>query len=189
MLTTSRRAFTLVELLVAVAVSSILVTVTISTYSLFRRSMTLDQSRAALAQNGRIALDRLSRELRQTPEVVTELPVDVNDNTVTQPGEIEFEDGHADDLTYKRYYIANSTLKVDVKEYYFTYDTATRVKWNAIGTSGESPVSSVISTNDVADNVLSVAFYGSNQVQILLTLQDSDSQQTQLRTTILGRNL
>lgn len=189
MSTTSKPAFTLVELLVAVAVSSVLVFITVSTYSLFRRSMTLDQSRAALAQNGRIAFDRLSRELRQTPEVVTDLPADPNDTTVVQPGEIEFEDGHANNLTYKRYYVASGVLKVDVKQYYFTYDTGTRVKWNAVGTSGESPISNVISTNDVADSVQSVSFYGSNQVQMLITLQDSDSQQLQLRTTILGRNL
>jgi prepilin-type N-terminal cleavage/methylation domain-containing protein len=189
MLTTSKRGFSLVELLVAVAVSGILVAITISTYSLFRRSLTLDQSRAGLSQNGRITLDRLSRELRQTPDVVTTLPTTSSDNSVTQPGYIEFEDGHANDLTYKRYYVSSGVLKVDVKQYYFSYDTVTRVKWNAIGTGGVSPVSNVISTSDIADGVSSIAFYGSNQVEVLLSMQDSDNQTLQLRTVILGRNL
>lgn len=179
----------MIELLVAVAVSGILVAAASSTYSLFRRSMALDQDRAALSQNARIALDRLSRELRQTPDVVTTLPTDPTDVSVAQPGEIEFEDGHANDLSYKRYYLVGAVLKVDVKQYYFTYDPGVRVKWNAIGNGGVSPISNVVSTNDVADNVASITFYGSNAVQVLLTMQDTEGQQLQVRSTILGRNL
>jgi prepilin-type N-terminal cleavage/methylation domain-containing protein len=189
MRTTSKRAFTLIELLVAVTVSGILIGITISTYSLFRKSMVLDQGKTSMSQNARIALDRLSRELRQTPDVVTTIPADTNDTSVAQPGEIEFEDGHANDLTYKRYYISAGVLKVAVKQYYFSYDTGTRVKWNAVGTGGVAPISNVISTNDVADNVNTVAFYGTNQVTILITMQDGENQQYQLRTTVLGRNL
>lgn len=189
MLPKTRKAFTLIELLVALSISALMIGVTTSTFSLFRRSMSLDQGKADIAQNARVALDRLSRELRQTPDVVTQMPLDPADNSVAQPGEIEFEDGHANDLTYKRYYILNNVLKVQVKQYYFTYDTSTRVKWNAIGTGGVSPISNVISTNDIADYVQSVAFYGSNEVVILITTQDANSQQTQLRTTIYGRNL
>lgn len=142
-----------------------------------------------MSQNARIALDRLSRELRQTPEVVTELPTDPSDLSVAQPGAIEFEDGHANDLTYRSYYVAGGVLKVDVKQYYFTYDPDHRVKWNAVGTGGVAPVSNVISTNDIADSVSSIAFYGTNEVMMLITMQDSEGQQFQLRATVLGRNL
>ncbi|HSI20604.1 MAG TPA: prepilin-type N-terminal cleavage/methylation domain-containing protein [Verrucomicrobiae bacterium] len=187
--TTSKRAFTLVELLVAVVVSGILVGITASTYSLFRRSMALDQGRVSLSQNARIALDRISRELRQTPAVVTLLPANPSDLSTPQPGELEFEDGHANDLTYRRYYLSGGTLKVDVKQYYFAYDPTTRVRWNEQGTGGVSPISNVISTNDIADNVQSISYYGSNEVQILVTMLDSEGQQFQLRTTVLGRNL
>jgi prepilin-type N-terminal cleavage/methylation domain-containing protein len=186
---TTSRAFTLVELVVAIAISSILIGITVSSYTLFRRSMNLDQGKSDITQNARVALDRLARELRQTPDVVTPLPADPNDNSVAQPGQIEFEDGHANDLTYRRYYISGGILKVDVKQYYFSYDTATRVKWNAIGNGGVAPVSSIVSTNDIADNALSVSFYGNNQVLILATMQDGNAQQIQVRTTILGRNL
>jgi prepilin-type N-terminal cleavage/methylation domain-containing protein len=183
------RAFTLVELLVAISVSTILVGITASTYSLFRKAMGADQSRADIAQNGRTALDRLTRELRQTPDVVTILPADTADTSVAQPGELEFEDGHANDLTYKRYYISGSILKVDTKQYYFTYDTGTRVHWNAVGTGGVSPVSNVTATNDIADLVQSVAFYGSNEIQIVITTTDGKGQTLPIRTKVLGRNL
>lgn len=180
--------FTLIELLVAVIISSILIGITVSTYSLFRKSMNLDQSKSNIAQNARIALDRLSRELRQTPDVVTNLPDDPTDNTVAQPGQIEFEDGHANDLTYRRYYITNSVLKVDVKEYYFSGDPAYRVKWNASGGSGQL-VTHVISTQDIADNVQSIVLYGTDQIQIILTTAGEGNQQFALRTTVFGRNI
>lgn len=186
---TTSRAFTLVELLVAVTVSAILVGITASTYSLFRKSMALDQGKADIAQNARIALDRLSRELRQTPDILTTLPLNPADTSVAQPGVIEFEDGHANDLTYRYYYISSGVLKVTIKQYYFTYDTGTRVAWNAVGTGGVSPVSSNVATYDVADNILSVAYYGDNELLVIVTSQDSNSQQLQMRTTIHGRNL
>src|ERR1044072_1460625 len=151
-MTSRRPGFTLIELLVAMIVSSILISITISTYSLFRKSMNLDQGRSTIAQNNRIALDRLSRELRQTPEIVTEYPADADDTSVAQPGQIEFEDGHANDLTYKRYYITGSTLKVDVKQYYFSYDPTYRVTWNAVGNGNVAPIANTISTQDIADN-------------------------------------
>jgi prepilin-type N-terminal cleavage/methylation domain-containing protein len=189
MKTTSKPAFTLVELVVAISVSAILVGITASTYSLFRRQMALDQNRTLIAQNARIALDRLSRELRQTPAIVTQIPVSPSDTSVLQPGQIEFEDGHANDLTYRRYYIQDGILRVDIKQYYFTYDSGVRVRWNEIGAGGVTPVSNVITTHDVADQVQSIVFYRDFSVTILLTTQDGDGQSFQLRTTIHGRNI
>jgi len=184
----NQAAFTVVELLVAVVISSILITITVATYSLFRRSMTMDQSRANLAQNARIAMDRMSREIRQTPDVVTVLPSSPSDTSVTQPGEIEFEDGHAGDLTYKRYYISGGTLKMDTKEYYFATDPTVRVTWSAVGSGGVTPVSHVISTQDIADSVASLAAYGDVEISLVLTTSDSFNQQYHLRSTILRRN-
>lgn len=190
MSTTSKKkpGFTLIELLVAIIVSSILISITVSVYNLFRRSMLIDQSKSDIVQNARISFDRLSRDLRQTPDLVTSLPADVNDNSVTEPHEIEFEDGNANDLTYRRYYIVGTTLKIDTKEYYFSGSPAIRVRWNATGGSGVL-VSHVISTQDVADSVDSISFYGSNQIQVLLVTAGENNQSFPLRTTIFGRNL
>ena len=183
-----RNGFTLIELLVAMIVSGILISITTATYTLFRTSMNLDQSRAQLDQNGRLVLDRLSRELRQTQDVVTTFPASPSDNSIAQPGEIEFEDGNANDLTYRRYYIVSGVLKLDIKQYTFSYDPNTRVLWDAIGTSGESPNPTVLSTQDVADSVQSVAFYGDSLLQMIVTTIDSYGQTYTVRTTVLGRN-
>src|SRR5258708_6585507 len=99
-------AYTLIELLVAVLVSSLLISATISIYGLYRKSMLRDQSRADNDQNGRVALDRMAREIRQANALVTALPA----------SEIEFEDGHAGDLSYHRYYLSGTALELDTKQ-------------------------------------------------------------------------
>jgi len=188
MFTVKRRAFTLIELLVAIAVSSILIVTAVSMYTLIRNSITLDQSRGDMEQNANIALDRLSRDLRQTPDVVTVLPASTTDASVPKPHEIEFEDGHTNDLTYRRYYLNGSVLELDTKEYYFASNPATRVKWNATS-GGTSPVSAVISTQDIADMVQTLNVYGNDSVmQVEVITTDGGTQTFSLRTTVEGRN-
>ncbi len=180
--------FTLIELIIALLISGILVGISTATYTLFRKSLNLDQSRAEIAQNGRIIIDRLSRELRQTNDVVTVFPATINDNSIAQPNGIEFEDGNANDLSYRRYYVVNGTLKLDIKQYAFNYDPNHRVVWNAVGTGGISPTPSVVSTTDVADHVQNLIFYGDNLLQIQINTVDSFNQTFTVRTTVLGRN-
>lgn len=184
-----KTAFTLIELLVAVLLSSLLIGLTASTYSLFRKSISQDQAKADISQNARIVMDRLSRELRQTPEVVTELPIDYNDNSVTQPGEIMFEDGHdMGSITYRRYYIVGNVLKQDIIEYYFAAQSDVRVKWNDVDASNNLPLSTIISTVDIADNVSSISFYGDNLIEANILTMDGYGQQYALRTVIKARN-
>ncbi|CAN5125465.1 hypothetical protein BH11PAT4_BH11PAT4_0800 [soil metagenome] len=180
--------FSLTELLVAVMVSSILVTVTVSVFSLVRKSMVLDQAKADISQNARITVDRLSRELRQTPQVVTELPQDAADTSVAQPGEIEFQDGHTNDLTYRRYYRSGTTLQLQVKEYYFAAAPTVRVRWNEVNGSGQTPLSAVLSTQDIAEFVSSLKFYGSEVVQMEITTTDGGVQTFKLQASVQGRN-
>jgi prepilin-type N-terminal cleavage/methylation domain-containing protein len=188
MFTIRRSAFTLTELLVAIMIATILVTVTVSLYNLIRTSISQDQAKAAAAQNARVAADRLSRELRQAPDVVTVLPTSPSNTTVTQPHEIEFEDGHANDLSYKRYYLVGTTLELQVKEYYFSSDPTQRVRWNAIGPGGVVPVSAVVSTQDVADMVQSLNFYENQTLLISITTGDGINQAYKLQSTIERRN-
>jgi type II secretory pathway pseudopilin PulG len=190
-MTNRKPAFTVVELVVALFISSILVSATTATYSLFRRSLIIDQSRVNLSQNARIVIDRLSRELRLTQDVVTTVPANVSDLSVSQPGQIEFQDGAANDLTYRRYYISGSTVELDIKEYLYPSGTSGaptgRVLWNAPAISGKTPVANVISTQDIADNAQSFVFYGGDFLQLYFTTTDG-LQSFTARTTILGRN-
>lgn len=184
----SKSGFSLTELLVAVMVSSILVTTTVSVFSLVRKSMAQDQARADISQNARITVDRLSRELRQTPQVVTVLPQNPADTSVAQPGEIEFEDGHTNDLSYRRYYRTGTTLQLQVKEYYFAASPSVRVRWNETDGSGNLPLSAVLSTQDIAEFVTTLAFYGSEVIQMNVTTSDGGFQVFRLQSSIQGRN-
>lgn len=183
----AKRAFTFVELLVAVMVGSILVGTSVTLYGLVRRSLGEDQVRADAAQNARVSLDRLSREVRQSPEVVTVLPSTLSDASVTQPGEIQFEDGHANDLTYKRYYLSGTTLQMQVREYYFSGAPGTRVKWNAVGNGGVSPTMAVISTQDVAEMVQELRFAGGSLIEMEVVTGEG-VQTYRLRTSVERRN-
>jgi uncharacterized protein (TIGR02599 family) len=183
----SKSAFTLVELLVAMVVATILVSITVSLYGLIRTSMTQDQAKADAAQNARVALDRMTRELRQAADIVTNLPSDASDTTVAQPHEIEFLDGHANDMTYKRYYLSGTTMQLQVKEYYFSTDPTTRVAWNA-KSGGVSPTSAVISTQDIAEMVQSLNVYEDGVVQVEVTTSDGANQIYRLQTAVQGRN-
>jgi len=189
MSTNSRAAFTLVELLVALIVSSILVAATASVYSLFRKSMAAAQTQADISQNGRIVVDRLSRELRQTPEVVTDLPTDPSDTSVPQPASIEFQNGHTSDLAYYRYYLSGTTLELETAQYAFASDPATRVPDTATDADGNAPVRSVISTVAIAEHVQSLAFYGNGAtIRFDLTTGDGATQSYPLETVIDRRN-
>ena len=149
--------------------------------------MAYDTAWANSAQNARVLLDRISRELRQAKDVVTQIPANEDDESIQQPHLIEFEDGHANDLTYRRYYLEGTTLKLDVKEYYMASDPSTRVKWDTTN-NGTPAVSSVISSVDVAEMVQSLRFYGGNTIQIVIQTGDGTAPNVTMQTSIQGRN-
>lgn len=183
------KGFTIIEILIVLIISSAVLGISTAVYNTFRKAITRDQNTAAMAQNARVALDRISREVRQASGIVTAIPVDENDTTIPQPNELEFEDGHANDISYKRYYISGTILKMDINEYYFSYDTANRVSWNAIGNGEVSPIKHTISTQDIADNVQSLEFYGAKPLEIVITTTDYVGQNLTLRTKLYERNL
>jgi type II secretory pathway pseudopilin PulG len=188
-------AYTIIELLVAILISAILLAATVSTYGLFRRSINADQARASLSQNGRVAMDRITRELRLTPEILTTLPTSPSDTSVPEPNSIEFEDGYVAStdpsyLTYHRYYLNGTTLEEDIKQYYFASAPSVRVDAKSVDSSGNAPISSVISTQAIAQEVALFALYGSKPLQVYITTTDLPSGQSYpLRTDVTPRNL
>jgi prepilin-type N-terminal cleavage/methylation domain-containing protein len=185
----TNRAFTIVELLVTITLSAIVISAAVGTYSAFRKAVARDHAKVSIAQNARVAFDRMSREVRQTPDVVTEFPVSSSDVLIAQPGEIEFEDGHAQDLTYHRYYVSGSVLKMDTLDYYFASASSKRVKAGSVGAGGITPVRRVLSTQDIAENVHSLSFYGGKPVEFIMITADGFGQTFTVRTKLFERNL
>jgi len=85
-----KKGFTLVEILTVVFLGSIIIMTAYSVYLMSYKSYKKQSASAELTQNARIALERISRELRQSPDIITSLPADPQTST----SEIMFQDGH-----------------------------------------------------------------------------------------------
>lgn len=180
-----KRGFTIIELLISSAVGTLVLVIAYVSFvtgqKLYRRGIL----NAELSQNGRIALDRTSREIRQTGQVVTVL-------SPTPPtpaqNEIKFEDGHTDTIQYIRYYLSGSELKREQGHYYFPSEPSAWVDYDAKDGYG-APANYMTDLDQVvAQNITFINFYGEKVIGIDLTVE-RDGKDIQFRTKNLGRNL
>lgn len=86
-----KRGFTLTEVLVTIAILVLIIGAVYSAYVLTQRAYQEGEMAAELTQNGRVILERMSREIRQAKEIVTELP----EERINPSNEILFQDGHS----------------------------------------------------------------------------------------------
>jgi type II secretory pathway pseudopilin PulG len=94
-----KSAFTLVEVIVSLSILMLIGGAIYSTFSLNQYVFQRGQDRGEVVQNGRVVIERLSRELRQSKEIITPLP-DASDNPDFPPAqEISFHDGHLTTIT------------------------------------------------------------------------------------------
>lgn len=181
-----KRGFTLTEILVAMACGVLLIVtlygVYVTSYQSYRRSV----NQAELAQNARVGLERISRDLRQTDRITTELPPDDTDLQNPPPSYIQFQDGHdTAKIQYIKYYLTDHNLKRQVIHYSFSSDPDTWVAWNTVGADEIiDPALDVIK----ADKVSAIEFYGVKLITIELTVSDEQST-FYFKTQVLGRNI
>ena len=88
----SQFGFTLIESIVAITVFILISIVRYSAYLFNQRAYLEGEKMAELTQNGRIVIERITREVRQATDIVTVLPQ--IDQGAANPMEIEFQDGH-----------------------------------------------------------------------------------------------
>jgi len=153
----------LIEVLVTILVLTTILTVTISAYlagqEFWQEGVKLNE----ITQNSRLAIDRISRELRQTDEIITILPA----------VEIEFEDGHnKETLQYLRYYLDNNLLHRQIIAYLL--DDAP-VRWNVPGAEKTTKEDQII-----AEYIEAIQFSGSKLIQIDIN---------DFSTKVTGRNI
>ena len=182
------KGFTLVEILIVIVVLVLVVGVIYAGYVLSQRAYREGEASAELVQNARVILERMTREIRQTREIVTELPV-VMEEAFSY---IEFEDGHsAERYHYIRYFQEDSELKREVKAYYFVGAEETFVPWNALPPPGGSIAEVVIEeAKTIGEFVTDLKLWAPEirKVDIFITLEKGEKQ-TNLSTSIFGRNL
>ena len=138
----------LIELLIAIFVFTTILTVAVSAYLMGQKAWQKGVELNEITQNSRIAIDRIARELRQTQEIISSLP----------GSEIEFQDGHSEELQYLRYYLDNKVLHRQIIAYLLN---DTPVKWNTLDAEKTIKEDQVI-----AEYINSLQFSGSKLIQI-----------------------
>lgn len=187
----ARPAFTLTEVLVATGVIAIALTLIYSIVQVSHRTYLTGERRAELAQNARVIMDRVVREYRQTPELITALPDVPDDPFFLPPDELFFRNGHQlTPITYIRYWHnpANHTVNRQTIAYDFASAPGTYVLFSAVDGSGNSPLEHILSDEVIGEFVDSFTPWGGRTVTLDLTLRKVDTT-LEVRTQVLGRNL
>jgi prepilin-type N-terminal cleavage/methylation domain-containing protein len=182
------KGFTLVEIIVAVMLMSLLLLLILSTYLIAQKAYTQSGIHAELIQNGRAVLDRMERELRQATDIVTIIPPDDN-NPALIPHEIQFQDGHdTSNIHYIRYYLTGSVLKRQVIAYHFLTNPGQYVLHDALDATGYPPATLILEDNIVAEYVGTLNFYGDTVTYIFIQLTNKNKS-VNLLTEFYARNL
>ncbi|KKQ61327.1 MAG: hypothetical protein US81_C0007G0007 [Parcubacteria group bacterium GW2011_GWE2_38_18] len=183
------KGFTLTEIVVSISLFLVIILMVSSIYSMVQKAYNQGSNEAELLQNARVTLDRMSRELRQSVKIVTDLPVSEVDPLNLPVDSIQFQDGHdLGQITYIRYYLDGTSLKRSHIGYYFNSDPATYVYWNSVDVGGGPPVEAIINTNVVGEYFDDLNFWGSaGLINISISLQKNQKKFT-VNTSVFTRN-
>ncbi len=69
-----QKGFTLTEIIIVVAIFSLIIVTVFSIYILNQQAYIEGEIKGEIIQNGRVILERMSREIRQARGIVTQLP-------------------------------------------------------------------------------------------------------------------
>lgn len=178
--------FTLSELMIALTITVVIFILTISTYILSQRAFRKCQIKYELIQNSRVFIDKITRELRQSPEIATALP----ETYSGAPSEIMFQNGHdTSTTTYIRYYLSGTELKRQTLHYYFIGEEETYVRWDELNEFEESPESSIDEDTLISEHINTIVFFGEPTITNILANFSKNQENNYIYTTIYGRNL
>ncbi|MFA4881151.1 MAG: prepilin-type N-terminal cleavage/methylation domain-containing protein [Candidatus Doudnabacteria bacterium] len=190
----SKKGFTLVEILVAISVGLIVVLLAYASYDLALRFTEKENKKVELAQNGRVALDRITRDLRQSQELVTDLPPVSDDPDSPPPAEIVFQDGHTlEPIQYIRYYVLDGSLHRERSHYYFSDDPDSWVIWSAVVVDefghSHSAEKAIDADEVIAEYIDYLIFWGEDRLVHIMLTALSLEEKVDFLTGVCGRNL
>jgi len=198
----SKQGFTLVEVLVAMAIFAVAVVLIFAIYFTSQRFYQKTETKAEILQNARVVLERITRELRQTQGIVTVLPQVPDSPSLPPTSEIEFQDGHSpspysllgSDYYYIRYYISVDTGEISRQYKVYCFDDCQACsiffKWNDIQIiDGVSTVAHGCSLEDrvVGEFAKEMKFWGAGVINVSLKLKKLN-EQMDFQTNVFGRN-
>ena len=186
------RGLTLIEVIISITILSLILLIVYSSLTLSRRSYIEGENIAEITQNGRVILERLSREIRQAKEIVTELP-DVLDSEIPEgaKSEIEFEDGHISaPYHYIHYFKEDNKIWREVIGYYFSGDSdETLVPWDAQPPENQTLEKKTLEeAKIIGECVTDLKLWGLRVINTFITLEKYNKK-IELSAKVFGRNL
>lgn len=189
-LLSNNKGFTLIEVIIAMIISIIIFGLITSIYIISQKTYLEIDAKAEIIQNGRVILDRMVREIRQTPNVVTQIPPN-NSEPLLLPSEIKFQDGHNLDQTkYIRYFLDNTNIKRQEIIYYFPSDPNYYVHFYDTDKDPphNPPIEQVLEEKIIGEYVEDLEFWGNKLININLYLY-KDGRSSIINTAVYGRNI
>ena len=186
-----KKSFSLPELLIAITITILISEAAYFASNVGRQTFNRTSEKVEITQNARVLLDRMSREIRQATEVVTDLPPVNNDPANPPSSEIIFEDGHTAINRYITYRLENNQVRRIITAYFFSEGLPDSSEWvlkNARGENNRLPNYLDISNEIIADKIISLQIWGESLINIDITAGIND-QQEQFSTTVFARNL
>ena len=185
----NQRGFTLLEILVSLSLFTLAIILVGSMYSLSQRSYNKGAGKGELVQNARVSLDRITRELRQSVNIVTALPPTDSDPENPPAEEIFFQDGHnISQITYLRYYLDGTNLMREHKAYYFASEPTVYVTYNTTDQYGNSPDEKILENRIIGEYFSQLKFWdNSGSISIAIEL-NKGSNNFKIRTSVYPRN-
>lgn len=179
-----QQGFSLIETLVSVSLFVVIMIIITNIYTSVQRNYLAGSDRAEVTQNARVALDRMSREIRQAIDLVGTMPV----STSTATTSLEFQDGHdQSDINYIKYYLSNTNLMRDAKYYYFNSAPTTHVRWYDLS-GGVRPLSTTSDSVIIGEYFNSLKFYGTSSAVHIDIKVKKNSSSYNLETLLFTRN-
>lgn len=180
------KAFTLSEVLIVITILIVVITAVYSGYFLGQKAYRESEISAEITQNGRVILERITREIRQAKEIVGDFP----EEREGAEDEITFEDGHiSDSYNYIHYFKSGGSIEREVIVYYFSGDfDQSPVPWSAIPPQGQTlEVKNLEEAKIIGEYVDTLELWGSRIINVAINLKEKDKS-LNLETAILGRN-
>lgn len=177
------------EIIVSMAIFVMVILLTGSIYSLSQKSYKKSSDLAELTQNNRVYLDRLSRELRQSVNVITTLPPTDDDPANPPADQIIFQDGHdTSQISYLRYYLNGTNLMREHKAYYFDTDPLIYVTYNSLDQNGQPAKIIILEDRVIGEYFNQIKFWGTNSLVNIYLKLTKNTNTFEIETSAYGRN-
>lgn len=198
-----KKGFTLVEMLTVIFLATLIIIGAYSVYLISYKAYQRNSASSGLTQNARIALERMTRDIRQAVEILTALPEDPSAGIPSS--ELKFQDGHnfwpagmpspspspstpVGKIQYIRYYLSGTDLHRQTTHYAFASSPDEWVLYSTLNQGGASPTEYTDLDQVKAENITSLKFWG--EATITIDIESSNGTSTYpFRTEVLGRNV